>query len=432
MLDIEQHLLNALQPWRASPSLCVAFSGGMDSTVLLFALAQLAKRQSMPALRAIYIHHGLQEAAQAWPAHCQQLCDELQVPLTVVEVNVASTSSVEQAARVARYAAFAQQLQKNELLLMAQHQDDQAETVLFRLMRGTGVAGLRGIPVARPLQQGQVLRPLLNISHQQLLRYAQQHDLSWIEDPSNATDDFDRNYLRHQVIPALKTRWPAMQQSLQRTTQHMHEAQQLLDELASEDLQRVQIEPVPAWLTVPSLDLDKIRCLSVLRQKNLLRHWLAPFTLLPDTAHWAGWESLRDAQVDAQPLWRLHRGALQRSQNRLYYLSDFWLQQPPALDLTINSAGCYELPGNGYLIVSGEVTQPLQVRYRQGAERFALEGRGHRDLKRLLQEYAVPAFVRSRLPVFFLQQQPVALANEPKLNHHTVRHLSLTWHFSAG
>ena len=431
MLEIEQHLLNALQPWRASSSFCVAFSGGMDSTVLLCALVQLAKGKHIPPLRAIYIHHGLQEAAKTWPAHCQQLCDELQVPLTVVEVSVAATASVEQAARLARYAAFAQHLHSNEVLLMAQHQDDQAETLLFRLMRGTGVAGLRGIPVTRRLQQGQVVRPLLGISHQQLLRYAQQQHLTWIEDPSNTADDFDRNYLRHHVIPVLKSRWPAMQQSLQRTAQHMQEAQQLLDELAVEDLQRVSIEPALDWLTVPCLDLDKIRNLSLVRQKNLLRHWLTPLTLLPDSAHWASWKTLRDAQADAKPIWRLDTGALQRSQNRLYYLSEFWLQHPPALDLTISTAGRYALPNNGFLLVSGDVMQPLEVRYRKGAERFAIEGRGHRDLKRLLQEYNVPAFVRLRLPVIFLQQQPVALANEPKLNHHTVRGLTLTWHFPS-
>ena len=431
MLDIEQHLLNMLQPWSDSSSLCVAFSGGMDSTVLLFALVQLTKRNGMPPLRAIYIHHGLQEAAQSWPAHCQQLCDELQVPLTVVEVKVAATASVEQAARVARYAAFAQHLHSNEVLLMAQHQDDQAETLLFRLMRGTGVAGLRGIPMARSLQQGQVVRPLLQVSHQQLLGYAQQQNLHWIEDPSNAADDFDRNYLRHHVMPALKSRWPAMQQSLQRTAQHMQEAQQLLDELAIEDLQRVQIEPVLDWLTVPCLDLNEIRGLSLVRQKNLLRYWLAPFTLLPDSAHWAGWEAMRDAQLDAQPIWRLATGALQRSQNRLYYLAQFWLENPPELDLTIRSAGRYKLPGNGCLLVSGNLSEPLQVCYRQGAERFFIEGRGHRDLKRLLQEYAVPAFVRSRLPVLFLRQQPVALANVLELNHHTVRHLTFKWDFPS-
>lgn len=431
MLDIEQHLFNTLQPWRGSSSLCVAFSGGMDSTVLLFALVQLAKRNSMPPLRAIYIHHGLQEAAQSWPAHCQQLCDELQVPLTVVEVKVAATASVEQAARVARYVAFEQHLHNNEVLLMAQHQDDQAETLLFRLMRGTGVAGLRGIPMTRGLQQGHVVRPLLQVSHQQLLDYAQQQHLRWIEDPSNAADDFDRNYLRHHVVPALKSRWPAMQQSLQRTAQHMQEAQQLLDELAIEDLQQVQIEPVLDWLTVPCLDLNKIRGLSLVRQKNLLRYWLTPFTLLPDSAHWAGWETMRDAQLDAQPIWRLATGALQRSQNRLYYLTQFWLENPPALDLTISSAGRYKLPGNGYLLVNGNLSEPLQVCYRQGAERFFIDGRGHRDLKRLLQEYAVPVFVRSRLPVLFLRQQPVALANVLELNHHTVRHLTFKWDFPS-
>lgn len=431
MLDIEQHLFNTLQPWRGSSSLCVAFSGGMDSTVLLFALVQLAKRNSMPPLRAIYIHHGLQEAAQSWPAHCQQLCDELQVPLTVVEVKVAATASVEQAARVARYVAFEQHLHNNEVLLMAQHQDDQAETLLFRLMRGTGVAGLRGIPMTRGLQQGHVVRPLLQVSHQQLLDYAQQQHLRWIEDPSNAADDFDRNYLRHHVMPALKSRWPAMQQSLQRTAQHMQEAQQLLDELAIEDLQQVQIEPVLDWLTVPCLDLNKIRGLSLVRQKNLLRYWLTPFTLLPDSAHWAGWETMRDAQLDAQPIWRLATGALQRSQNRLYYLTQFWLENPPALDLTISSAGRYKLPGNGYLLVNGNLSEPLQVCYRQGAERFFIDGRGHRDLKRLLQEYAVPVFVRSRLPVLFLRQQPVALANVLELNHHTVRHLTFKWDFPS-
>ena len=298
-------------------------------------------------------------------------------------------------------------------------------------MRGTGVAGLRGIPMTRDLPQGQVVRPLLQVSQQQLLGYAQQQHLRWIEDPSNAADDFDRNYLRHHVVPALKSRWPAMQQSLQRTAQHMQEAQQLLDELAIEDLQRVQISTVLDWLTVPCLDLDKIRNLSLMRQKNLLRYWLTPFTLLPDSAHWAGWESLRDAQSDAKPIWRLATGALQRSQNRLYYLARFWLENPPELDLTISSAGCYKLPGNGYLLVSGNLSEPLQVRYRQGAERFFIEGRGHRDLKRLLQEYAVPTFVRSRLPVLFLRQQPVALANEPSLNHHAVRDLTFKWDFSA-
>lgn len=427
MLDLEKNLLNRLEPWRDARSFCVAFSGGMDSTVLLYALAQLAQQHALPALRAIYIDHGLQEAAQSWAVHCQQICDALQVPLSIVRVSVAPSASVEQAAREARYAAFAQHLQSGEVLLMAQHQDDQAETLLFRLMRGTGVAGLRGIPIARPLAQGHVLRPLLMVSHQQLLNYAKQYQLAWIEDPSNATDTFDRNYLRRQVIPALKSRWPTMQQNLQRTAEHMHEAQQLLDELAAEDFQRAHIHPEPNWLSLPCLNLDVLRALTPVRQKNLLRYWLTPFTLLPDSAHWASWETLRDAQTDAQPLWRLHSGALVRSQNRLYWLTDIWLQSPPELHLSVRCAGRYRLPGNGFLLVSGEVTAPLQVRYRQGGERFVISGRGHRDLKRLLQEHAIPHFLRSRLPVFFIGELPVAVANIPALNHPDVQQLTLTW-----
>lgn len=430
MLNIEKNLLSTLQSWRSSTSFCVAFSGGMDSTVLLYALAQLAQQHVLPPLRAIYIHHGLQEAAQSWPAHCQNICDELQIPLTVIAVDVAKTASVEQAARQERYAAFTQHLDSDDVLLMAQHQDDQAETLLFRLMRGTGVAGLRGIPRSRVLSSGQVVRPLLGISQQKLLEYAQQHQLRWIEDPSNATDEFDRNYLRRQVIPMLRARWPHMQQSLERTAQHMREAQQLLDELAAEDLQRAQMEPVLGWLSLPSLNLGVIRELSQVRQKNLLRYWLTPLTLLPDTAHWASWDTLRDAQVDAQPIWRLDSGALLRSQNRVYWLSEFWLQTPPALDLTISCAGRYDLPDNGYLLIHGDVTAPLQVRYRQGAERFFIEGRGHRDLKRLLQEQAVPTFIRSRLPILFLAEKPVALANMPVFSHCEVEHLTVTWQFS--
>lgn len=427
MLKLEQHLLKALQPWLGSESFCVAFSGGMDSTVLLYGLVQLAQQHALPPLRAVYIHHGLQEAAHSWPTHCQQLCDQLKVPLTVLEVDVAATASVEQAARRARYAAFEENMASAEVLLMAQHQDDQAETLLFRLLRGTGVKGLQGIPKERQLRQGCVVRPLLDVSHQQLLHYAQQQNLTWIEDPSNATDEFDRNYLRRRILPALKQRWPQMLQSMQRTAQHMHEAQQLLEELAITDLERAQLQPNPAWLALPCLNLDELRKLSLARQKNLLRYWLAPFTLLPDSAHWAGWQTLRDARQDAQPIWRLHSGALLRNHNRLYWLDESWLQEPTPVNLTVNAAGRYPLPNNGCLIIEGELATPLQVCYRQGAEVLNIEGRGRRDLKRLLQECAVPTFARSRLPILYSAEQPVAVANLPMLSHSSVQHLIISW-----
>ena len=399
--------------------------------VLLHAVAQLAKQHSLPPLRALYIQHGLQAAADAWPAHCQQVCAELQVPLTVVEVSVEPSASIEQAARDARYAAFAECLQNDEVLLMAQHLDDQAETLLFRLLRGAGVSGLRGIPAERGLAAGHLLRPLLAISQYDLRCYAEQHRLQWIEDPSNACDGFDRNYLRRQIIPVLQQRWPSLRTTLQRTTQHMSEAQQLLDDLAMLDLHSAQIAPHLAWMRLPSLNLQVICGLTQARQKNLLRYWLADLTLQPDSAHWQSWQTLRDAKIDSNPVWRLQSGALLRSQDVLYWLSDDYLSEPPAVELTINSAGRYELPGNGYLIVSGELSAPLQIAYRQGAERLLITGRGHRDLKRLLQEEGVPVFLRARLPLVFQDKQLLAVANLPLLKHASLAAVRIEWHIAS-
>lgn len=427
MLDIEKYILDKLLPWRDKSSFCIAFSGGMDSTVLLHAIARLAKQHRLPQLRAIYIQHGLQEAAQAWPAHCQRVCAELQMPLSVIEVNVAQTASVERAAREARYAAFAEHLHSDEVLLMAQHLDDQAETVLFRLLRGAGVSGLRGIPAQRALRVGYLLRPLLGLSRQQLQSYAQQQGLQWIEDPSNASDGFARNYLRQQIIPCLQTRWPALRSTLQRSAQHMQEAQHLLDELAELDLKHAQPQASLAWLHLPSLDLTVVRDLSLARQKNLLRYWLAAFTLPPDSAHWQSWQTLRDAKSAAKPLWRLQQGALLRSQNTVYWLPQDYLDEPPALSLTIACAGRYQLAHNGFLIVSGELHAPLQISYRQGTERLLIAGRGHRDVKRLLQEEGIPAFLRGRLPLVFQQDQLVAIANLTHLNRPSLSKVTIDW-----
>ena len=153
-IDLPARLLLNLTPWRNATTWRIAFSGGLDSTVLLHLLAHLAKTQSLPALSAIHVHHGLQAAADAWPEHCQSVCDALGVPLQVVRVQVQPGASLERAARDARYGAFIEATQANEVLLTAQHRDDQAETLLFRLLRGAGVRGLSGMPRQRPLGQG--------------------------------------------------------------------------------------------------------------------------------------------------------------------------------------------------------------------------------------------------------------------------------------
>lgn len=415
-MSLHARLLAGLAPWRAAPAWHIAFSGGLDSSVLLHLLASLGRTEPLPPLHAIHIHHGLQAVADGWPAHCQAVCDELGVPLQVMSVQVGAGASLERAAREARYGTFAQVLGEGEVLLTAQHRDDQAETLLFRLLRGAGVRGLAGIPHSRPLARGVVVRPLLDCSRAELLAYAQQHGLGWVEDPSNSDPTYARNYLRHQVLPTFTRHWPQAVHNLARSAAHLREAQGLLDELAQADLAAADTASTFPWLSLPSLALPPLLELSPARQRNALRHWLAGVTKLPDSDHWAGWENLRDARVDAAPIWRLSDGELQRGDGRLWWLSGEWLPTPSSAVDWQQPEQTLELPGNGRLSISGQAPiGPLQVRYRQGGEVLNLPGRGHRDLKRLLNEYAIPAFVRGRLPLLYRGEELLAVANLPAL-----------------
>lgn len=413
MTALDNRLRQALAPWRTASAWCVAFSGGLDSSVLLHLLAELARRETVPALSAIHVQHGLQPVAAAWPEHCRQFCAALGIPLQVVAVQVAAQASVEQAARQARYAAFAEHLQPDAVLFSAQHRDDQAETLLFRLLRGAGVRGLAAMLGQRPLGRGTLLRPLLDCSRAELQGYAEAHGLSWIEDPSNADTRFSRNFLRQRVMPLLAERWPQASVALARSAAHLSEAEQLLGELARMDLHAARGEPLFPWLALPSLELSLVTQLSDARQRNLLRHWLAPLSRMPDSDHWAGWRDLRDAAGDASPVWKLADGELHRADGRLYWLSADWLAPPVLPDpAVVRVQGASELPGNGQVQIRGELPAGRwHLRYRLGGESLHLPERGWRDLKRLLNEWRVPAFVRPRLPLLFDGDELMAVAN---------------------
>lgn len=410
--DLPTRLLTQLSPWRNAATWRIAFSGGLDSTVLLHLLVTLSQHQSLPALSAIHVHHGLQAVAEAWPDHCRSVCAALGVPLDVVNVQVRPGASVERAAREARYAAFVAAIHNNEVLLTAQHRDDQAETLLFRLLRGAGARGLAAMPRQRPLGQGRLLRPLLDVSRAELEVYAAQQGLTWIDDPSNDDHRYARNYLRQRVFPLLAEQWPQVSATLARSAAHMGEAQGLLDDLARIDLAQAETPSAFDWLGQPSLALAPLRALSPARQRNALSHWLAPLTLLPDSDHWAGWDSLRDAADDARPIWRLADGELHRAGGRVWWLSDHWLSPAPGTVDWADPAVPLRLPDNGRVVLDGKPPAgPLCVRYRQGGEVMALPGRGHRDLKRLLNEKGVPGFVRDRLPLLYQGEQLLAVAN---------------------
>ncbi len=412
-MSLESRLLQVLGPWRQAPAWRVAFSGGLDSTVLLHLLARLRDSHALPPLSAIHVHHGLQAEADAWVEHCRVQCAALGIPLAVRPVRVMAGASLERAAREARYAAFAGLLGEGEALLAAQHRDDQAETLLLRLLRGAGVRGLAAMPASRALAAGWLVRPLLGVGRGELESWARAQGLAWIEDPSNRDTALARNFLRREILPRLARHWPAVGAVLARDAEQLAEADALLGELAELDLAVARTPAAPEWLALPSLALAPLLALSEARQRNLLRHWLRSLTLLPEREHWAGWDDLRDAGAAAAPVWRLAGGELQRAGGRIWWLSGEWLRRPVApVEPWADPALPLSLPGNGRVWLEGAAPGAgLRIAYRRGGEVLELAGRGHRDLKRLLQESGVPAFVRGRLPLLYCGQQLLGVAN---------------------
>lgn len=391
---------------------CVAFSGGRDSHVLLHLAAALRERLDAP-LRAIHINHGLQAPAASWAEHCQRVCRDLGIPLQVEEVHCALGAgiSVEDAARDARYAAFQRQLAADEVLLLGHHLDDQIETLLLRLLRGSGMHGLSAIPRSRPLGRGQLLRPLLDVPLEAITAYAQAHGLSWIEDPSNQGDDFDRNFLRNRLLPLVAERWPGYIGPLQRTVEHAREAAALIDRLAALDLQQCQLQD--------GLDLERLGQLDEPRQRNLLRFWLRRQGLPtpPQERLRVGMQALLQAAPDRSPLLEWEGLRLRRYRNQLVLdqASDT-VQEPFAWDLasrlTLPGGQWQVEPSEGAGLRAGLRQQSIEVRFRQGGERIRLAGESHsRSLKTLLQERGVPPWERQRLPLVYVGGQLAAVAD---------------------
>ncbi|MCB1757296.1 MAG: tRNA lysidine(34) synthetase TilS, partial [Gammaproteobacteria bacterium] len=247
----------------------IAFSGGLDSRVLLHLAASVRERLTA-ALRAVHIDHGLQAESGQWAEACRTLCRRLAIPLDVLEANLRPEKgqSVEAEARQHRYALFESLLLPGDLLLLAQHADDQAETVLLQLLRGAGPAGLAAMPRTRRLGAGLLVRPLLDVPRAALEDFARHKGLDWIDDPSNRQHRFDRNYLRHEILPLLEKRFPAYRQTLARSAAHCAESAGMLDELIARDL----ADCLDARDN--SLQLEKLRDLPQTRWKSVIRAWI--------------------------------------------------------------------------------------------------------------------------------------------------------------
>lgn len=419
-------------PLPAHSRILVGLSGGADSVVLLHQLHQLAPSFHWQ-LSALHVHHGISANADAWAEFCAEFCAALGVTLHIERVNIAplrSEHGVEAAARALRRAAFAHY--ECDVVALAHHADDQAETVLLQLLRGAGVRGASAMGDGGKREgrrvKGVIVRPLLSTSRADIVAYARAHQLRWIEDESNQDDHYSRNFLRQHITPRLAEKFPAYRQTLARSAQHFAEASQLLDELAQLD----------AGETCSTLAIARLQALNPARAKNLLRYFLdqhgAPMpqsVQLDEMLH-----QLHTARQDAAVCVEYGDWQVRRYQGNIYALpalpdfkKDFVLQWLGESELDwqpLNTRLIFKTVGTNLFVQFNENhanlshlppciipldnAESLTLRLRQGGETLRPHPKSPtRTVKNLLQEHGVPPWLRERLPLVYCGGRLVAV-----------------------
>lgn len=400
--------------WPPGSRICVAFSGGSDSTVLLHALAaERAKSPDKWELAAHHVHHGLSPHAGAWATHCETLCASLSVPFTMERVTVdqQAGTGIEAAARDARMASLDRI--NADVIVLAHHARDQAETLLLQLLRGSGPPGM----AAMPMTAQQYLRPLLSVAKITLLDYAQQHALRWIDDESNADNRFSRNRLRNNVWPALIDAFPAAEATLFRATQHQADATQLLEDLAGIDAATCVVDG--------AINLAPFNEMTQARRANLLRFWLHSHDVKPPAA-----ETLREwlkQLASVTPIQAIelrggaHQGVIRVYRGHAHMTDDAKFWQPrdwsgePSLELR-----CGTVPIGELCFTSGTQHNALRpprageawtVRMRKQGDGVALSERsGHVALKNIFQQANIPPWLRNTWPLVLCNDDLVCVA----------------------
>ncbi|HEJ0076695.1 TPA: tRNA lysidine(34) synthetase TilS [Klebsiella oxytoca] len=404
-------IAHTLQPHR---HFLVAFSGGLDSSVLLYRLVLWREQDPTVRLRAIHIHHGLSANADEWVAHCQQMCQQWQVPLLVERVALADEGlGIEAHARQARYQAFRSALAPGEALVTAQHLDDQCETFLLALKRGSGPTGLSAMAGESDFAGTKLLRPLLHESRDSLHQWAMARQLSWIEDESNQDDAYDRNFLRLRILPLLHARWPHFAEAVARSASLCGEQEQLLDEMLAAELATLVAED-------SSLTIAPLTTMSAPRRAALLRRWLAglnapmPSREVPERI----WREVAMAREDAFPCLRLGPFTVRRYQQRLY-----WVRYIPGQSETMlewrDTASPLPLPddlGELSLLSGGPLRGPREgeavtVRFRASGNLHIVGRNGGRKLKKIWQELGVAPWRRDTTPLLFYGETLIAAAD---------------------
>lgn len=405
----------------AKSKVILGLSGGVDSRVLLHLLGHFQTKYPQRSIIAVHIHHGLSKHADHWQASCQTWAMQEGITFDSCQVDVSPQGgeSLEQVARQARYQALERYIDADDILITGQHLDDQAETFLLALKRGSGPKGLSSMAQTMPFGKGLIHRPLLNVSRHDIEAYATNNKLTWVEDESNQDIRFDRNFLRQQIIPSIKQRWPSFASSVARSARLCAAQEELLDELLRPQL----IEMCDQF---EGLSIPELASYSKLKRNYILRLWLEQYTrLLPSEVQLSKlWNEVANARADANPELKLALGTVRRYKQRLFWVSNRqdisnWQQelligQPLTLPdgLGILSLMNSVTQAASVLSLSSQVLQQsLTVIFEPEQLSAHPYGRvGSRKMKKLFQELGVPSWQRRRLPIVMQGNKVVAVA----------------------
>jgi len=402
-------------------SFVVAYSGGLDSAVLLQLMSLIQQADSSVNVRAIHVNHQLQLDADLFQQHCEMVCASYGIPIaiSVVKVEYVKGDSLEAKARECRYDCMLSQLQPNECLLTAHHLDDQAETILLQLMRGAGVKGLAAMPLVNTVNDIEVLRPMLSICHEDIVLYAKENNLCWIDDKTNNDTSFDRNYIRHKVMPILSARWPQAAVTLSRSARHCAVSNELIE---AEALQLLS----PLLVDGCQLSISGLLKLSPSWQNQVLRQWLLHMKApLPDENQLVAMMSnVVLAKEDAMPCVQWKGYVVRRFAGSLYVmpclsdhdntLSYIWDMKSDLVLPSIN----IKLDHNCIIIKEiyrtcndlDHYTGSVVIKFRRGGERMTLPGKSHSEsLKNILQQRNIAPWQRDRVPLVFYQDKLIAV-----------------------
>ena len=409
---------NLLELTGRRPRVAVAFSGGMDSTVLAHGLAR--RRRSFASLRLLHVDHGLQADSRDWSRHCADIARRLRLPFIGLEATIRRKKgeSPEAAAREARYALLAMVLDPGEVLVTAQHRDDQVETLLLQLFRGAGVAGLAAMPAIMDFGPGRLCRPMLNVARQEIETYAREKKLRWVDDPTNMETQFARNFLRARVLPVIRQQWLGADEAIARSARHLAEAHSLLKNLGRADYHRV--------VDGDGVNVAALRALPPSRRRNALRYFISRHRIdAPSTAQLteiAG--SLLTARPDAQPQIAWRGAVMRRRAGRLVLEVKSQESADSSADLASKSwlwgkdRVCILNQRGDRLVLVDDAAGPidlqrlpamLEVRARSGGEKLR-PGQQSRTqaLKKLIQAAKMTVEERARLPLLFSGEQLIA------------------------